>query len=149
MVGQGLGAKDPDRAEAAAWVACRMNLVFLGSVGVLFVAFAPTIVSLFGGTEEASAYAVTCLRIVAAGYPFYAYGMVLTAAFNGAGAVWTPTIINLFCFWLWEIPLGWFLAFPAGMGPTGVFTAIAVSYATLAVVSWVLFRRGTWKTAAV
>jgi putative MATE family efflux protein len=149
MVGQGLGARDPDRAERSAWIACKMNLVFLGTVGLLFVAFAPTIVSLFGGTGETSRHAVNCLRIVAAGFPFYAYGMVLTAAFNGAGAVWTPTIINLFCFWLWEIPLAWLLAYPTAMGPNGVFTAIAVAYGTLAMVSAVLFRRGRWKEAAV
>jgi len=149
MVGQGLGAGDPDRAEAAVWIAGKLNLVFLGGAGLLFIVFAPSIVSLFGGTGEASAYAVACLRIVAAGYPFYAYGMVLTAAFNGAGAVWTPTIINLFCFWLWEIPLAWVLAYPAGMGPNGVFAAIAISYATLAVISGVLFRRGSWKRASV
>lgn len=149
MVGQGLGAADPDRAEESVWIACRMNLLFLGGIGVLFLAFAPQIVALFGGTGLAQDYAVDCLRIVAAGFPFYGYGMVLTSAFNGAGAVWTPTVINLFCFWLWEIPLAWVLAYPVEMGPNGVFTAIAVAYGTLAVVSWVLFRRGTWKTATV
>lgn len=149
MVGQGLGANDPDRAEAAVWVAAKMDLIFLTVVGAVFVAFAPGIVSLFGGTGDASAYAITCLRIVAAGFPFYAYGMVMTAAFNGAGAVWTPTIINIFCFWLWEIPLAWVLAYTAGLGPNGVFIAMAISYATLAVVSALLFRRGRWKHAAV
>jgi Na+-driven multidrug efflux pump len=114
-----------------------------------FLLFAPLIVSAFGGTGEASAYAVTCLRIVSVGFVFYAYGMVLTAAFNGAGAVWTPTIINLFCFWLWELPLGWTLAFPLGMGPTGIFIAMMVAFSTLAVVSGVLFRRGRWKQATV
>lgn len=149
MVGQGLGAGDPDRAEESVWIACRMNFVFLGVVGLIFVVFAPQIVSFFGGSALTQAYAITCLRIVAAGFLFYAYGMVLTAAFNGAGAVWTPTIINLFCFWLWEIPLAWVLAYWVELGPNGVFTAIAVAYATLAVVSWVLFRRGRWKTAEV
>ena len=75
--------------------------------------------------------------------------MVLTAAFNGAGAVWTPTIINLFCFWLWEIPLAWILAYWVGWGPRGVFTAMMVAFSTLAVVSAVLFRRGRWKMASV
>ncbi len=149
MVGQALGADDPARAEASVWVAAKLDLVFLGAVGLFFMAFAPAIVGLFGGTGEASRYAVDCLRIVAAGFPFYAYGMVITAAFNGAGAVWTPTIINFFCFWLWEIPLAWVLARSMGLGPNGVFIAIAVSYATLAVVSAVLFRRGRWKQAAV
>jgi len=149
MVGQGLGSGDPDRAERAVWIAARMNLAFLGAVGIVFFVFAPGIVSLFGGTAAAAGFAVDCLRIVSAGFFFYAYGMVLTAAFNGAGAVWTPTIINLFCFWLWEIPLAWFLAFPVGWGPNGVFAAITIAFSTLAIVSSVLFRRGGWKTARV
>jgi Na+-driven multidrug efflux pump len=149
MVGQGLGAGDPDRAERAVWIAAKMNFYFLGALGVAFMVFAPLIVSAFGGTPEASAYAVSCLRIVAAGFFFYAYGMVLTAAFNGAGAVWTPTIINLFCFWFFELPLGWTLAFPLGLGPTGIFMAMMLAFSSLAVVSGIWFKRGTWKLAAV
>lgn len=147
MVGQSLGAGQPERAERAVWLACKMNLAFLGVVGVVFFAFAPALAGLFGGSAETAAVAASCLRIVAAGFFFYAYGMVLTAAFNGAGAVWTPTVINLFCFWLWEVPLAWFLAFPLGMGPNGVFLAIAIAFSTLAVVSGALFKRGSWKTA--
>ena len=149
MVGQGLGAGDPDRAERAVWISCRLNLAFLGAVGVLFLVFAPQIVSIFGGTGAATATAVDGLRIVSIGFVFYAYGMVLTSAFNGAGAVWTPTILNFFCFWLWEIPLAWMLAFPFAMGPNGVFIAMTVSFSTLAVVSAILFRRGRWKRASV
>jgi putative MATE family efflux protein len=149
MVGQGLGAGNPERAERAVWIAAKMNLWFLGTLGVAFMVFAPLIVSAFGGTPEASAYAVSCLRIVAAGFFFYAYGMVLTAAFNGAGAVWTPTIINLFCFWCFELPLGWFLAFPLGLGPTGIFAAMTLAFSSLAVVSGIWFKRGTWKEVAV
>ena len=149
MVGQGLGAGDPDRAERAVWISCKLNLAFLGAVGLVFLVFAPQIVSIFGGTGAATATAIDGLRIVSIGFVFYAYGMVLTAAFNGAGAVWTPTIINFFCFWLWEIPLAWTLAFPFGMGPNGVFIAMTVSFSTLAVVSAILFKRGTWRNAAV
>lgn len=147
MVGQSLGAGQPERAERAVWLACKMNLAFLGVVGVVFFAFAPALAGLFGGSAETADVAASCLRIVAAGFFFYAYGMVLTAAFNGAGAVWTPTVINLFCFWLWEVPLAWLLAFPLGMGPNGVFLAIAIAFSTLAVVSGALFKRGSWKTA--
>ena len=93
--------------------------------------------------------AVNGLRIVSIGFVFFAYGMVLTAAFNGAGAVWTPTILNFFCFWLWEILLAWLLSLQGGLGPTGVFIAMTVSFSTLAVVSASLFRRGRWKTAQV
>ncbi len=149
MVGQGLGAGDPDRAEKAAWISCRMNLYFLGAVSVFFIAFAPAIVGLFGGTGEASATAITGLRIVSIGFIFYAYGMVLTAAFNGAGAVWTPTVLNFICFWLLEIPLALLLSFTFGMGPTGVFIAMTISFSMLAVISGWLFRRGRWKTAQV
>lgn len=149
MVGQGLGAGDPERAERSVWMAAKMNLWFLGSVGIAFMLFAPQIVSIFGGTAETAAYAISGLRIVSAGFFFYAYGMVLTAAFNGAGAVWTPTIINIFCFWLWEIPLGWVLAMVFDFGPNGIFTAIMVAFSTLAVVSGLLFRKGKWKEASV
>ncbi len=148
MVGQGLGAGDPDRAERAVWISCRLNLAFLGAVGLVFLVLAPQIVGIFGGTGAATATAVDGLRIVSIGFVFYAYGMVLTSAFNGAGAVWTPTILNFFCFWLWEIPLAWTLAFPFGMGPNGVFVAMTVSFSTLAVVSAILFKRGRWRKAA-
>ena len=149
MVGQGLGAGDPDRAEQSVWIAAKMNLAFLGPIGLAFLLFAPLIVSAFGGTGEASAYAVACLRIVSVGFVFYAYGMVLTAAFNGAGAVWTPTFINFFCFWLCELPLGWLLAFPLGLGPNGIFTAMMVAFSLVAVIGFVLFRAGRWKEAVV
>ena len=149
MVGQGLGAGNPDRAERAVWIAGKMNFYFLGAVGVAFIAFAPLIVSAFGGTAAASAYAVSCLRIVSVGFVFYAYGMVLTAAFNGAGAVWTPTIINLFCFWFFEIPMGWALGFPLGFGPNGIFVAMMLAFSSVAVVSGIIFKRGRWKQAAV
>jgi Na+-driven multidrug efflux pump len=88
---------------------------------------------------------VNCLRIIASGYVFYAYGMVLTQSFNGAGDTWTPTWINFGCFWLWEIPLAWLLALQFGMGPSGVYIAVTVAFSTVAVVSAVLFRRGKWK----
>jgi putative MATE family efflux protein len=149
MVGQGLGARDPERAERSVWLAGRMNLFFLGSVGVLFLLAAPGIVSLFGSDAATSGYAVRCLRIVSAGFFFYAYGMVLTQSFNGAGDTWTPTWLNLVCFWLWEIPLAWFLARWMGLGAEGVFTAITVAFSTLAVLSAVLFRRGRWKLSVV
>lgn len=149
MVGQGLGAGDPDRAEAAVWLAGRMNFVFLGSTAVVLLAFAPGIVALFGGSDVVAGYAVNGLRIVAAGYFFYAYGMVLTQSFNGAGDTWTPTVLNLVCFWLWEIPLAWILGRGAGLGPEGVFLSITIAFSTLAVLSVLLFRRGRWKEVVV
>ncbi|MFL6255781.1 MAG: MATE family efflux transporter [Pyrinomonadaceae bacterium] len=152
LVGQSLGAGKPERAEKAVWRAGFYNMIFLGIVGLVFVVFANPIVDIFthaAAGEEVHAYGVDCLRIIACGFLFYAYGMVLTQSFNGAGDTRTPTIINVFVFWLWEIPLAWFLAFKLRMGPRGVFVAAAVAFSTLAVVSAYFFRRGRWKTKRV
>ena len=149
MVGQALGARKPERAEESVWRAGFYNLLFLGGVGALFLLFAPALIALFTRDPVVAGYGVDCLRIVSAGFLFYAYGMVLTSSFNGAGDTWTPTLLNLFCFWLWEIPLAWILAKPAGLGPRGVFVAITVAFSTLAVASAAVFRRGRWKTRRV
>ena len=149
MVGQNLGAQRPDRAEAAVWTAAKYNMLFLGVVGLVFLAAAPQIAWLFTDDPSVTPYVVDCLRIVSLGFVFYACGMVLTQAFNGAGDTWTPTLINLFVFWLWEIPLAWWLSSQAGLGAHGVFIALTVGYSTLAVVTAVLFRRGTWKLKKV
>jgi putative MATE family efflux protein len=149
MVGQALGAGKPERAEQAVWKACLYNLAFLGSVGVLFVLLAGPIVRLFSTDAEVVRHGAMALRVVALGFPLYAFGMVLTQAFNGAGDTWTPTWINLAVFWAFEIPLAYLLAHNAGFGPTGVFAAITLSFSLLAVVSGVVFRRGTWKTRVV
>ncbi len=121
----------------------------LGAVGLLFVLFATPIVRLFTPEPSVVRYGADALRVVASGYLFYAYGMVLTQSFNGAGDTWTPTLINLFCFWLWEIPLAYALAFWFGLGPHGVYLAITIAFSTLAVVSAAVFRRGRWKTRVV
>ncbi|HLM54954.1 MAG TPA: MATE family efflux transporter [Pyrinomonadaceae bacterium] len=149
MVGQALGAGKPERAERAVWQASRYNLYFLGSVGLLFVIFAGAIIAPFTPDPVVRDYAVDCLRIVASGFLFYAYGMVIAQSFNGAGDTRTPTIINLFVFWLWEIPLAYALSFYFRLGPRGVFLAITIAFSTLAVVSALLFRRGRWKTRVV
>lgn len=149
MVGQALGARKPDRAERAVWKAGFYNMIVLGIVGVLFVLFANQIIGIFTSDPLVKPYGVDCLRIVSYGFLFYAYGMVLTQSFNGAGDTWTPTIINLFVFWLWELPLAYLLAIWAGLGPRGVFIAITVAFSTLALVSGLVFRRGGWKTRVV
>jgi putative MATE family efflux protein len=149
LVGQNLGAGKPDRAEAAAWKAGLYNTYCLAAVGAVFLLFAPQLIGIFTSDPEVAPYGVRCLRIVAAGFLFYGYGMVLTAAFNGAGDTWTPTWIFLACLWLWEIPLAWALAYPLGFGPTGVFIAVSVAFSTLALVSAWLFSKGSWKTQRV
>src|ERR1041385_9115323 len=149
MVGQALGAKKAERAERAVWKAGFYNLIFLGVVGLIFVLFARQIIGLFTTDPNVMPYGVDCLRIVAYGFLFYAYGMVLTQSFNGAGDTWTPTIINLFVFWLWELPLAYALSKIFGFGPRGVFLAITIAFSTLAIVSALVFRTGRWKGHAV
>jgi putative MATE family efflux protein len=149
LVGQNLGAGKPDRAEQAAWTAGRYNTYCLGVVGVIFLLFAPYLTGVFTNDAEVAAHATHSLRIISAGFLFYGYGMVLTAAFNGAGDTRTPTLINLVCMWLWEIPLAWVLAYPLGFGPTGIFMAVSIAFSTLAFVSAWLFSRGTWKLKRV
>src|SRR5881409_1368681 len=149
LVGQGLGAGNPDRAERAVWLAGFYNMLCLGGVGALFVAFAGPIVSVFTRDPAVASIAELRLRTISYGFLFYAYGMVITQSFNGAGDTWTPTWINLACFWLWEIPLAYGLARYAGLGPFWVFFAITVGYSTVAVVSALLFRRGRWKLRRV
>ena len=149
MVGQSLGARDPERAERAAWLASRYNMVVLGAVGLVFIVFAGPIVGLFTRDPVALPTGAVGLRTMSFGFVLYALGFVLTQAFNGAGDTWTPTWINLACFWLWEIPLAYVLARVWDFGPEGVFVAITVGYSTLALVSVVLFRQGRWKLRRV
>ena len=149
MVGQGLGARKPDRAETSVWRAGRYNAAFLTAVGLIFLIAAPLLLRAFTTDPAVTDYAVHCLRIVALGFPFYAYGMVLTQSFNGAGDTWTPTWLNFCCFWVFEIPLAWALAGAAGLGPSGVFWAIMAAFSLLAGASALVFRRGAWKTRMV
>ncbi len=149
LVGQNLGAQKPDRAERSVWFTAFRNMVFLVGVAVVFIVFAEPLVRIFTSDPAVIPYGVDCLRYVSYGYGFYAYGMVMVQAFNGAGDTATPTKINLFCYWLWEIPLAWVLAMVAGLGAKGVFLAITIAESTLAVVGVLAFRRGKWKQQRV
>ncbi len=149
LVGQALGARDPERAERAVWTTGHYNAAFLGTLSVGFVLGAPTLIGVFTHDPGVLHYGTDGLRVVAAGFLLYAYGLVLTAAFNGAGDARTPTVLNLLVFWLFEIPVAYVLARPLGMGPHGVFVAIALAFSLLAVASAVVFRRGRWKTRVV
>ncbi|HEX7528942.1 MAG TPA: MATE family efflux transporter [Thermoanaerobaculia bacterium] len=149
LVGQNLGAKRPERAARSVFLAGLYNMTFLGVVGFGFFLFPGALVGLFTADAAVAPVATEGLRIIAAGFLFYAWGMVLVQSFNGAGDTWTPTVINFFVFWLWEIPLAWVLAVRVGLGPRGVFLAITVAFSTLAVVGGLLFRRGKWKEKKV
>jgi putative MATE family efflux protein len=145
--GQNLGAAKPDRAERSVWLTGIDNTAFLGLVGVFFILFAGRIIGIFTTDSAVIATGTDCLRIISYGYGLYAFGMVIVQAFNGAGDTVTPTIINIFCYWLWEIPLAWVLAMPLAIGTTGVFWAVTISECTLALVGMLVFRRGKWKQA--
>jgi putative MATE family efflux protein len=149
LVGQNLGAGQPERAERSVWITGLYNMVFLAGVAVLFIAFAERLLGVFTPDPEVQAVGALCLRVVSYGYVFYAWGMVMVQAFNGAGDTWTPTVVNLGCYWLFQIPLAFSLARGLDMGPTGVFLAITIAESLLAVVAVVCFRRGTWKTRVV
>src|SRR3954468_1456486 len=149
LVGQNLGAGQPERAQSSAWRACWFNAAVLGVLGVLFVAFADVVVGWFTRDPDVAPTAILGLRIISGGFPFYAAGYVLTQSFNGAGDTWTPTLINVGCFWLFEIPLAYVLGRRLGYGAAGVFWAMAIAFSVMSVVSAVLFRRGRWKLKRV
>ena len=149
LVGQNLGAGRPERGERAVWLAGFYNMLCLGGVGALFVVFAGPITGVFTRDPGVAPIAAQCLRTISYGFLFYAWGMVITQSFNGAGDTWTPTWINLGCFWLWEIPLAYVLAVNGKLGPFGVALAVTIAFSTVAVVSALLFRRGRWKERRV
>jgi putative MATE family efflux protein len=145
LVGQSLGAERPERAEQAVWRAGLYNVIFLGAVGVFFVLFAEPVVRLFTSDPAVVPLGAACLRIVSYGNLGYAYFMVMIQAFNGAGDTITPTIVNLFGFWLFEIPLAYALAMPLKMRSNGVFFSIAIAESAMALASAILFKQGKWK----
>ncbi len=144
LVGQSLGAGDPQRARTAVLRTGLWNVAFLGSVGVVFIFLAPWVIHLFTHDADVVPVAVNCLRIFCCGNIAYAYGMVLMQAFNGSGDTLTPTYINLFGFWLLEIPLAWYLAMHTAMRVNGVFVSVVVAQSVIVLISLVLFRRGKW-----
>ena len=149
LVGQNLGAGKPDRAEKSVWTTGRYNAYFMGAVSVFYLLFAKTIIGLLVENPVVIENGALCLQVIAAGYLFYAYGMVLTQAFNGSGDTQTPTRINLVSFWCYQLQVAYLLAFVLDLGPLGVFIAITTSEVLLAIISWVLFKKGKWKTFQV
>lgn len=145
LVGQNLGAKQPERAETSVWRTGFYNMLFLGSVGVAFLLFAEPIVRMFTSDPQIVRLAASALRILSYGNIGYAYEMVMLQAFNGAGDTITPTVVNFFGFWLFEIPLAYWLAIQRGFHASGVYWSITIAEALIAVASILLFRRGRWK----
>ena len=149
LVGQNLGAKKPDRAEKSVWVTGYVNMIFMGSLGLLLFIFPEFWIRIFISDTLVVENGVLALRIISTGFVFYALGMVMMQGFNGSGDTLTPTKINFFCFWLFEIPLAWFLAIALKMGITGASLAIVTAESLLALIALLLFRKGKWKTRLV
>ncbi|MFZ1451987.1 MAG: MATE family efflux transporter, partial [Ferruginibacter sp.] len=149
LVGQNLGANQPERAEKSVWRTAFITFCFFAVVAVIFFLFGEPLMRFFTNDEAAIAAGTECLHILAIGYVFFAYGMIISQAFNGAGDTRTPTYINLFVFWILQIPLAWILAKYLKMGPTGVYIAIGVSETVLAIISIMIFRKGKWKLVKV
>jgi putative MATE family efflux protein len=149
LVGQNLGARNPERAERSVWITGFYNMGFMCAIAVVFILFSRQAIALFTTDPEVLPTGVKSLRIISYGYGMYAWGMVMMNAFNGAGDTYTPTWINFISFWLFQIPLAWVLAKPLGFGPPGVFWAIAIAYSLNAAIGIIVFKRGSWKTREV
>lgn len=149
LVGQNLGAGQPERAEKSAWVTARYNLVFLGLLAAVFLLFPAPLLGIFTSDPEVIRIGGSCLRWIASCYGIYAFGLVMIQALNGAGDTNTPTLINFVAYWLWQIPFAWYAAQVLGWGPKGVFIAIASAETLLAVLAIWVFRRGAWKLRQV
>jgi putative MATE family efflux protein len=149
LVGQNLGAKRPDRAETSVWRAAYINAFFMAFVMILFLTIAPKIIGLFTQQPEALKYGVQALRYVSLGYIFYGYGMVVVQGLNGAGDTYTPTILNIFGFWIFQIPFAYLVVNLLDWGPKGVFMAIVLAETLMAIAGITIFRRGKWKTVKI
>lgn len=149
LVGQNLGAEKPDRAELSVWKTGKYNAIFMAVVSVIYLLFAYTIVGWFNPNSTVVEYGGLCLQIIAAGYVFYAYGMVVTQAFNGSGDTRTPTKINFIAFWLFQLPLAYVSSITLDYGAVGVFVAITSAEVLLAIMAIVWFRKGDWKKVSV
>ena len=149
LVGQNLGANKPDRAEKSVWNAALYNMLFLVVLSILALIIAEPVIGIFSDNPDVIKNGIWALRIICAGYIFYAYEMVIGQAFNGAGDTFTPTILNFICFWLIQIPLAYILAIFLDWRALGVYTSIAISSSILAILAIIIFRRGKWKEVAI
>ncbi|MEQ8712187.1 MAG: MATE family efflux transporter [Cyclobacteriaceae bacterium] len=149
LVGQNLGAREPERAETSVWRTAKFNMIFLGLISLIFILGAEQIMLFFTSTQAVVGHGVLALQVICLGYVFFAYGMVVSQAFNGAGDTKTPTVINVVCFWIIQIPLSYLLAVSLGLGPLGVFVSIAGCHSLHAIIAIIIFQKGKWKEVVV
>ncbi|MCB0641835.1 MAG: MATE family efflux transporter, partial [Phaeodactylibacter sp.] len=149
LVGQNLGAEQPKRAELSVWRTAFYNMIFLLVMSIIFFFGARFFIGIFTSEPVVMEAGIQCLRILCVGYVAWAYGMVISQSFNGAGDTFTPTLMNFICFWIVQIPLSYLMAVAWGLGPAGVYWSIATSEAVLAVLCVYLFRKGRWKEVKI
>jgi len=149
LVGQNLGAKQIERAEQSVMLTAKYSVIFTGFVMVLFLFFATPIIRFFTHDEDVIGFGGLSLQIIGSAYIFYGLGMVMTQALNGAGDTRTPTVINLICFWAFQVPLAYFLSKGLNLKATGAFIAVPVAETCIALLAWYFFKRGKWKTIKV
>ncbi len=149
MVGQNLGAGHAERSERAVYLTGYYNMCYMAGLSLVFLLFARPIAGCFTDDRAVLEIAVSLLRVLSVGNIWYAWGMVLVQAFNGAGDTATPSVINFFCYWIFQIPMAWYLAARVGLGPTGVFIAIPAAEAAMTITAMIVFRRGSWKTKRI
>lgn len=149
LVGQNLGAKKIERAEKAVYKTAKYNMLFMGFIMLICFFSAHYLISFFTDDQEIVKIAVNALQIMSFGFIFYGLGMVLNNTFNGAGDTWTPTWINIFGFWIFQIPFAYLLVHYYKLGPTGVFIAIPVAETLITLLSLIVYKRGNWKKVIV
>jgi putative MATE family efflux protein len=149
LVGQNLGAGQPHRAEESAWRTAHFTMLLLVFISLALAATAPFTIPQFSQDSQVIQVGIDTLRIFCVSYPIFAYGLILSQSFNGAGDTRTPTLVNFICFWILEIPLGYLLGISAGWEVSGVCWAVAISESLMSVVMVLLFRRGTWKKVEI
>lgn len=149
LVGQNLGAKQPDRAEKSVLITTKYNAIFMSGVMLLFLLLAGPIISVFTNEPEAKKFGILSLQIISTGYIFYGVGMVMVQSLNGAGDTRTPTWINLVGFWFFQIPLALVLVNIFKTGPTGAFISIPIAETFMAFTAWYYFKKGKWKEVKV
>ena len=149
LVGQNLGAEQPGRAQRTAWITAYVNMIFLGSIGVLLALIPGKFIGFFIEEPQVVQFGADCLRVLSYGFIAYGLGMVMVNSLNGAGDTLSPTWINVVCYWLIEIPLAYFLAITLDMRENGVFYSILVAEVLMTLSALAVFSRGRWKTQKV
>ena len=149
LVGQNLGAKQPDRASKSVWKVGKINMIYMGIVSIILFLIPEAIIGLFTTDVAVLSSGISSLKVISLGFLFYGLGMTMVQALNGAGDTITPTWINFFCFWLLEIPLAYFMALEFNIGESGVYYAIIIAESVMTIVAVYFFRLGKWKLKMV